>query len=820
MSYNFKKIENNWKQKWYTENIYGAKDFSAKPKKYILAELPYPSGKSLHVGHMMRYTVPEIYSRYLRMRGYNVLFPMGWDSFGLPAETYAKKAGITPQEAISQAAVDYKAAMQDMGYAIDWDREINTSDPDYYKWTQLTFKRLWGKGLAIQKEMPVWWCKELGVLADEEVLPSPVGTGKISERGGYKVEKRMFKQWVLDIPKYADRLIDGLEKVDYEDSVKLGQINWIGRKEGASVKFRVFTEDYRDGKDDKTVFELSTFTTRPDTIYGITFLVIAPEHPLVQEIIKHSSNPEEIIKYIETSKNFSELERQTKEKTGVIIKGLYAKHPFDEVTTKIPIYIADYVLLDYGTGIVQGVPAHDQRDYEFAKKLALPIVQVVKPTDKINSEVYIGQGEIVNSQKYNGLSSEQFSVTATKRLEKEGNGGPAKTYKLRPQVFSRQRYWGEPIPLIYKSDGTIETIPDENLPLELPFMENFLPGDDGISPLAKNSDWVNTIDRDGNPAKRETDTMPTWAGSNWYYLRYIDPYNTKRMADPKIANYWLPVDMYFGDAGHTTAHLLYSRFWFKFLYDIGEVPMDEPYMYRMSGGLLLGTDGQKMSKSRGNVVNPQDALESYGADAVRTYLAFIGPYEDTYPWNPNGLIACARLIRNIYAFKKHVKENVSNNQIEKSYHKMLKKITRMMEKLKMNTAVSEIMIFVNELKKAGNIDREVWKGFIKVIAPFAPFLAEELWQEINAFTAWESQNSVHLQNWPQFDPELAKDEYLTIPIQFNGKVKGEIEVTEKDTEKSVKVKVNNLPKIKELTHGKEIKKFLYIPQKIVSIVTE
>jgi len=793
--FDHKKIENNWKDKWFDNNIFAAEDFSKKEKKYILAELPYPSGEFLHVGHMLRYTVPEIYSRYLRMKGYNVLFPMGWDSFGLPAETYAQKAGITPQEAIATATKNFKRSMKDMGYAIDWNREINTSDPEFYKWTQWTFKKLWEKGLAIQQEMPVWWCEELGVLADEEVLPDPDGDGKISERGGHKVEKKMFKQWVLDIPAYADRLIADLDKVDYQESVKAAQRAWIGRKEGALVDFEIVG------------VKVPVFTTRPDTIFGVTFLAVSPEHSAVQELIKKAKNSSEVEEYVKRAASLSDLEKQTKEKTGVLLEGVFATHPFEEVTREIPVFVADYILLDYGTGAIMGVPAHDERDSEFANKYGLEIVEVIDEDDKV-----------LNSGDYDGQSAVEFAETVVRRLEKEKKGTPSKQYKIRPQVFSRQRYWGEPIPLIYKENGEIEAVPDENLPVELPPMKDFLTSDDGVAPLAKDEAWLNTIDSEGKPAKRETDTMPTWAGSNWYYLRYIDPHNSEGPADPKLAEYWLPVDTYFGTAAHTTAHLLYSRFWFKFLYDIGAVPMDEPYMYRMSGGMLLGEDNQVMSKSRGNVVSPQEVLENYGADAIRVFLSFIGPYEGTYPWNPQGLIACARLVKDIYELGGRVGDIQADEETEIALHTLVQKSTRMFEDLKLNTAVSEIMIFVNHLRTLDKIPLETWKTFVRVAAPFAPFTAEELWHEANNLDGWKNENSVHLQDWPKFDENILEQTTITLPVQINGKLRDTIEIERGLSEDEVRDLVLALPNIQERLAGKAVSKFVYVPEKIANIV--
>ncbi|OGC51722.1 leucine--tRNA ligase [candidate division WWE3 bacterium RBG_16_37_10] len=821
--YDFKKIENNWKDKWYKDNIYEAVDFSKKPKKYILAELPYPSGKFLHVGHMMRYTVPEIYSRFLRMNGYNVMFPMGWDCFGLPAETFAIKEKITPQEAIAQATVDYKKAMQNMGYAIDWSREINTSDPLYYKWTQWMFIKLWKKGLAEIKEMPVWWCKELGVLADEEVLPSKNGKGKISERGGYSVERKMHKQWVLKITDYAERLLKDLELVDYNDSVKQGQINWIGRKEGINIDYQV----------DEAEEKITVFTTRPDTNFGATFIVLAPEHPLVLKITTPEKLPE-VQKYIEETRSKSDMERANiKDKTGEFT-GRYVINMLTK--EKMPIYIGDFVLLHFGTGALVGVPGHDKRDFEFALEFNLPIKRVVVGTDGDNSDitkidqVQENEGVMVNSGFLDGLDIEDAIEKIKDYLEEKGYGRRAVTFRLRDQIFSRQRYWGEPIPLIYKQDGNIEAVKDSELPVILPAMKDFLASSDGTNPLERNKEWNKITYEDGIPAKRETQTMPTWAGSNWYFIRYIDANNNESFADLDKMKYWLPVDKYFGDAGHTTAHLLYSRFWYKVLFDEGYLPYPEPYQWRMSGGMLLGPDGHKMSKSRGNVVDPKDCLENYGADATRTYLSFIGPYEDTYPWNENGLIACFRLVKNIYEMKEKVEDRFEENspKIQNNFaesdkttimlHKLIKNLTTMMEAMKVNTSVSEIMIFVNYLKKVDFIPTQVWKEFIKCIAPIMPFVAEELWQDVNGYKGWDKDNSVHLQEWPKYKESLLEEDSIALAVQINGKVRGQIDVTKNDTEKSVKEKVLKLEKIQKYLDGKEIKKVVYVPKRIVNLV--
>jgi leucyl-tRNA synthetase len=810
--YQFKKIEEKWKDRWYEDNVCAAEDFSDKPKKYILAELPYPSGYALHAGHMMRYTVPEVYSRFLRMRGYNVMYPMGWDSFGLPAENFAIKTGAHPAETTQKAIKNFKESLIRMGYGIDWAREIDTSSPEYYKWTQWIFLKLWKAGLAEHRKMPVWWCEGLKtVLADEEVLTDKDGN-KISEREGLPVERKMVKQWVLRITDYAEKLVEGLEQVDYQESVKTAQLNWIGRSEGALIKFETNTDKV-----------LETFTTRPDTIFGVSFITISPEHPVLETLLEKAANKAEVTDYIKKAKNLPDLERQVaKEKTGVLIESVRAGHPFDETRKDIPIFVADYVLMNYGTGIVMGVPAHDERDLEFADTYGLPIIKV------IDSENPTGDGTVVNSGEYNGMYSKDFAQKIIERLEKENKGSKKVTYRVRDQIFSRQRYWGEPIPLVHTYDGNVESICDpdnmeevhKNLPLLLPEVPDYRPTTDGLSPLSRNEKWVNVTDFQGKTARRETDTMPTWAGSNWYYLRYIDPKNKEAFVDYEKMKYWLPVDKYFGDSGHTTMHLLYSRFWHRFLHDQGLVPTPEPYQWRLSGGLLLGPDGRKMSKSLGNIVDPVTVIDNYGADATRLYLCFIGPYEDTYPWNENGIKACWRLVKNIYEMKAKVTGSVRDESLEKAYHRMIKNITSMAENLKMNTAVSELMIFVNEAKKAKTIDRDLWKGFLRVVAPFAPFVAEELWQELNGFTKWERENSIHLQEWPGFDEVLATVEVEKIPVQVNGKIRGEVDVQGDDTEETLKQKLLNDPKISLYINEKKIARFLYIPEKIISLVTE
>ncbi len=794
-------IESNWRHKWYEDNIYEAVDFSPKPKKYILAELPYPSGKYLHAGHMMRYTIPEVYSRLLRMQGYNVLFPMGWDSFGLPAETFAIKSKTTPQQVIAQAEIDYKQAMQLMGYAIDWKREINTSKPEFYKWTQWMFLKLWEKGLVKQREMPVWWCKELGVLADEEVLTNEQGD-KISERGSYPVIRKNFNQWVLKITDYAQRLLDDLAKTDYMDYVKQGQINWIGKKDGTLVKFK--TSDSK---------ELVVFTTRVDTIYGVSFLAICPEHANINSLLNSAANKEELRTYIKVATGLSEMDRQTKEKTGVLIQGVHAIHPL--TSQAIPIYIADYVLADFGTGVVMGVPAHDPRDHAFAENYALPITEVITKPDRETS-LYVGEGELINSASFTGMQSTLARTKITAMLEANGMGEHKTTYKLRDTIWSRQRYWGEPIPLIYTENGEIQA--DYNLPVMLPELRDASADFKEFPPLSDFEGWANTVDQDGKPAKRECDVMPTWAGSNWYYIRYLDPANASEFCSMEKMKYWLPVDKYYGDAGHTTAHLLYTRFWYKALFDMGYIPNDEPINFRMSGGILLGEDRTKMSKSRPEfTVDPKYLMDSYGADAARMVLCFLGPYDATYPWNPQSIKACYKVISTIYELTDRTTETSPSLELLQAFHKMVKNITKMMEELKMNSAVSEIMIFVNFCKTQQELSTEIWKEFSKVIAPITPFVAEQIWQELNGYEKWRKENSVHLQTWPLFLEELTQAAQLALPIQINGKVRATLTIARDLSEDEIKAQVYALPEVVKYASPATTKKFLYIKNKIVSI---
>lgn len=828
--YNFKEIEKKWKDKWFTDNIYQAEDFSDKEKKYILVEFPYPSGKSMHIGHMLRYTVPEIYSRYLRMRGYNVLFPMGWDAFGLPAENNAIKTGRHPAEVVAELVEYYRASMQDMGYAIDWSREINTTDPNYYKWTQWIFLRLYEKGLAELREEPVWWSDKMkSVLAEEEVYKDENGN-LLAERDDSPVVRKMLKQWVLKMPEYSEKLLEGLDEVDFTESIKASQRNWIGKSIGAIVKFPIVHTGEKGSTTEAKYLE--AFTTRIDTIFGVTFVVIAPEHEILEELLANSTNREEVEAYIKQASTVSDLDRiSSKDKSGIKLEGVKVQNPFDP-DREIDVYVANYVLRDYGTGIVMGVPAHDERDLEFARKYGIDVIPVISadkdnaPEYNDNYECFDIYGYVVNSGQYTGMSSEDAQAKMIEWLEANELGSAKTTYKMRDWLFSRQRYWGEPIPLIHHEDGKVEAIANsedpesynKHLPLRLPDVPNYEPTDDGASPLAANVEWVETTAPDGTPAQRETNTMPNWAGSCWYYIRYLDPHNDKSFADMKKMKYWLPVDMYFGGGEHTTRHLLYSRFWHKFLFDEGEVPTSEPYKWRMNGGILLGPDGAKMSKSKGNVVEPQEKLEKYGADAVRMYIAFIGPYDGTFPYSESSLKACARVVESIYGLRSKVSDEYENESLEKEMHKMIKNVTEMAESFKMNTIVSEIMIFVKKLKEAEKIPTAVWKDFLKITAPVTPFLAEELWHEINDYQSWDSSNSIHLQDWPEFNPELILEDQIEIPVQINGKLRGTLLVSSEVDQAQLEELVKNDDKLSSYVDGQQIRKFIYIEKKVVNIV--
>jgi leucyl-tRNA synthetase len=797
--FEFKELENKYKNAWHEQKVYEAVDFSSKPKKYILSEFPYPSGAALHMGHMMRFSSADIYSRFLRMKGHNVLFPMGWDAFGLPAENYAVKTGIHPKVTTKKSIDTMKSSLIDMGFSFDWDREISTIDPEYYKWTQWLFLKFYENNLAEYKEMPIWWCDELKtVLAEEEVLEDSNGN-KISERGGHPVVRKNLKQWILKIPEYAQKLIDGLEETDFPEAIKNAQINWIGRSEGAEVLFDVKNSNEK----------IKIFTTRIDTIFGATFLVVSPENPILENIVPAESKAD-LEKYQDSIKSKSELERTElqKEKTG-IFSGAYAINPISK--KEVPIYVGDFVLMSYGTGAIMGVPAHDERDFEFANKFNLEIIPVVK--NNVDSLPKSEYGTLINSENYNGKTSEEAREELIRFVTENKIGNKKVNFKLRDWVFSRQRYWGEPIPLIHLEDGTI--IEEKNLPIVLPDVPDYTPTSDASSPLAKNADWVN-VEVDGHKGKRETNTMPNWAGSSWYFLRYIDAKNDKEFASQDKLKYWLPVDNYFGGAEHTTMHLLYSRFWHKFFHDINLVPTSEPYKWRINGGLVLGADGKKMSKSLGNTVDPLPVAEKYGADAIRMGIMFMGPIEDSFPWNENGVKACNKVLNTVWSLSEKITDEKINSQ-EIHINNLIKNISNMFENLRLNTAVSEIMIFVNNIKNDEKISKDVFIKFLKCLAPLAPYITEELYQVINK-TEFSKNTSIHISEFPRVDESVFATQKITMPVQVNGKLICTIE-TSKDTnqEQALEIAKQN-EKFARAIQEKSISKIIFVPNKILSII--
>lgn len=834
IKYNFTEVEKKWAKIWYEHGLYKSldKNETDKPKKYILVEFPYPNYTGLHMGHIMRYGVPDVLSRKFRMSGYNVLFPMGWDAFGLPTENYAIKTGQHPKEVTKNAIAKFKKQLISAGFSFDWTREFSSTDPEYYKWTQWMFLKFYEHGLAEIKEMPIWWCDELKtVLSNEEVIKDANGN-LISERGEKPVEKRMLRQWVIRIDLYAEKLLEGLEENNFPESIKAAQRNWIGKSEGARVKFQV----EQNGNSKLEDIYLETFTTRIDTIFGVSFLVLAPEHELVK-ILTSPAQKELVEKYIDESATKSDLDRVSlKEKTGVFT-GSYAINPFN--SKKIPIFVGDYVLNNYGTGAVMGVPAHDERDNEFAKKYNLEILNVVEPINKTekgkvnDGDIFVDDGILVNSGEYTGMKSSEARERMTKnsKLAKDNVVVGETTYKLREWVFSRQRYWGEPIPMLHDEE-TGEVIPllntndtkavDSLLPLELPEVPDYQPSSDSTSPLAKNKEWVKYESKEKNKIlKRETNTMPNWAGSSWYYLRYIDPKNNKSFADMDKLKYMLPVDMYFGGSEHTTLHLLYSRFWHRFLYDLGLVPTKEPYTWRMNSGLLLGPDGRKMSKSIGNIIDPDESINKYGGDATKLAVLFLGPYDGTFSWKEGTVKATNKLINNIYNhhFNSLDRNKESNEKLVRAFHLMLKNITNQVDQLKVNTAISEIMIFVNKIE--GKIGIDIWTDFIKVLAILTPFLAEELWFNLHGYDLdnWKKEYSVHMQGWPEYNPDLAKVNEIIIGVQINGKRRGEVSITETDSQDTVLEKIKRDESISKWLEGKETyTNVVYIPNKIINIV--
>lgn len=804
MRYNHTEIEKKWQKYWDKNKTFKAEDLSGKPKYYCLIEFPYPSGDGLHVGHPRSYTALDIMARKKRMDGFNVLYPIGFDAFGLPTENYAIKTGIHPRVVTEQNIGTFTRQLKALGFSFDWDRQVNTSDPDYYKWTQWIFLKMLEKGLAYKASIPINWCLDCKIgLANEEVV------GGVCERCGGKVEKRLKEQWMLKITAYAQRLIYDLAGVDYLDKISKQQINWIGRSQGARVYFKIPGLDYT----------LEVYTTRPDTLFGTTYMVLAPEHELVEKI----SSPErkaEVQAYVKAAMRKSDLERSevSKEKTGVFTGG-YAVNP---ATGKpIPVWVADYVLISYGTGAIMAVPGHDQRDWDFARTHNLPIVEVIQGGD-ISQEAYTGDGKLVNSGFLNGKNVPEAISSMNQWLEKNGLGGPTVQYKLRDWVFSRQRYWGEPIPVIHCSRCGTVPVPEKELPVELPETECYKPTESGESPLAAIKDWVNTeCPVCGEAAKRETDTMPNWAGSSWYFLRYCDPHNDKAFADNKKLNYWMPVDLYNGGMEHTTLHLLYSRFWNKFLFDCGLVPVSEPYSRRTSHGMILGEGGEKMSKSKGNVVNPDSVVDQYGADVFRCYEMFIGPFDQTAAWDTQGIEGVHRFLMRVWRLVIDEDTGEINSRIKDSepdadtlslLHKTIKIVGDHIDEMRFNTALSQMMIFVNEINKKEVLPINALKDFILIFSPFAPHLGEELWECLGGTP------SVLKESWPGYNPEFLVEEKLTIVVQVNGKVRGDMDVPADTDPEELKQHAQKLPNVERHIKGKTIRKIIIVPKKLVNIV--
>ncbi|GGA76345.1 leucine--tRNA ligase [Ornithinibacillus halotolerans] len=802
MSFNHLEIEKKWQSYWLENKTFKTDTSSNKKKFYALDMFPYPSGAGLHVGHPEGYTATDILSRMKRMQGYEVLHPMGWDAFGLPAEQYALDTGNSPAEFTIKNINTFRRQIQELGFSYDWDREISTTDPNYYKWTQWIFTKLYEKGLAYIDEVAVNWCPALGtVLANEEVID-----GK-SERGGHPVVRKPMKQWVLKITEYADRLLEDLEELDWPESIKDMQRNWIGRSEGAEVTFQI------DGHDES----FTVFTTRPDTLFGATYAVLAPEHPFVEKITT-AEQKETVQKYLNEVQTKSDLERTdlAKDKTGVF-SGAYAINPV--TNQKMPIWIADYVLMSYGTGAIMAVPAHDERDYEFATKFDLPIIEVVSGGD-ISKEAYTGDGVHVNSDFLNGLDKEEAITKMIAWLEEKGVGTKKITYRLRDWLFSRQRYWGEPIPIIHWEDGTMTAVPEEELPLELPVMTEIKPSGTGESPLANSEEWVNVVDPEtGMKGRRETNTMPQWAGSCWYFLRYIDPTNNEQLADPELLKKWLPIDIYIGGAEHAVLHLLYARFWHKFLYDIGVVPTKEPFMKLFNQGMILGEGNEKMSKSKGNVVNPDDIIASHGADTLRLYEMFMGPLDASVAWSTNGLDGARRFLDRVWRLfinedgtlsDKIVEDN--SQELEKVYHQTVKKVTEDFENLHFNTGISQMMVFVNEGYKAEKISKQFVEGFVKLLSPVAPHIAEELWSRLG------HESTISYEQWPTFDESKLVEDEVEVVLQVMGKVRAKVNVAKDISKEELEKLALENESIQEWIEGKTVRKVIVVPGKLVNIV--
>ena len=809
MVYNHRVIEKKWQKYWDENKTFKTLDDHTKEKFYALDMFPYPSGAGLHVGHPEGYTATDILSRYKRANGYNVLHPMGWDAFGLPAEQYALDTGNDPRDFTKTNIDTFRRQIKELGFSYDWDREVNTTDPNYYKWTQWIFKKLYEKGLAYVDEVPVNWCPALGtVLSNEEVID-----GK-SERGGHPVERRPMRQWVLKITDYAEKLLADLDILDWPESLKAMQRNWIGKSVGAEIDFKI------EGTDKA----FTVFTTRADTVFGVSYCVLAPEHKLVEEIVTEGQRAA-VEEYLDIVKRKSDLERTdlNKDKTGVFT-GAYAINPVNG--EKVELWIADYVLASYGTGAVMAVPAHDERDYEFATKFNLPIKAVIEDNGEVVVPFY-GDGKHINSDFINGLNNEEAIAKVIEFLEENKVGRSKVTYKLRDWLFSRQRYWGEPIPIIHWEDGTMTTVPDRELPLLLPETDNIKPSGTGESPLANIEEWLNVVDPEtGKKGKRETNTMPQWAGSCWYYLRYIDPHNDEMFADPEKLKYWLPVDVYIGGAEHAVLHLLYARFWHKVLYDLGLVPTREPFQKLFNQGMILaeGKDGrpEKMSKSKGNVVNPDDIIVSHGADTLRVYEMFMGPLDASIAWSENGLDGSRRFLDRVYRLfvdeetgKVNDKvQDKDNEELEVSYNFTVKKVSEDIEILGFNTAISQLMVFVNDCYKAEYIPRKYALGFIQLLAPFAPHLAEEMWE------IYGNTESISYVPWPTFDESKLVSDTVEIVVQLMGKVKAKLDVKKDLTPAELEQIVLANEEVKELIEGKQVMKVIVVPGRLVNIVAK
>ncbi|WJN44567.1 leucine--tRNA ligase [Priestia aryabhattai] len=802
MAFNHEKIEQKWQKVWEENKTFRTTEDEGKRKFYALDMFPYPSGAGLHVGHPEGYTATDILSRMKRMQGYNVLHPMGWDAFGLPAEQYALDTGNDPAEFTELNINNFRRQIKSLGFSYDWEREINTTDPNYYKWTQWIFLQLYKKGLAYVDEVAVNWCPALGtVLANEEVID-----GK-SERGGHPVERRPMKQWMLKITAYADRLLEDLDDLDWPESIKEMQRNWIGRSEGAHVHFTI------DGYDET----FTVFTTRPDTLFGATYAVLAPEHPFVDKITT-AEQKEAVEAYLDQIKSKSDLERTdlAKDKTGVFT-GAYAINPVNG--ERMPIWIADYVLMSYGTGAIMAVPAHDERDYEFAVKFELPIKEVVAGGD-VSKEAYTGDGEHANSDFLNGLDKEEAISNMIQWLQANEKGEKQVTYRLRDWLFSRQRYWGEPIPVIHWEDGTTTAVPEDQLPLVLPKTTEIKPSGTGESPLANIDDWVNVVDPEtGKKGRRETNTMPQWAGSCWYYLRYIDPTNSEALADADKLKEWLPVDIYIGGAEHAVLHLLYARFWHKFLYDIGVVPTKEPFQKLFNQGMILGENNEKMSKSKGNVVNPDEIVESHGADTLRLYEMFMGPLDASIAWSTKGLDGARRFLDRVWRLliedngelSSKVQES-NDTTLERVYHQTVKKVTEDYEGLRFNTGISQLMVFINDAYKVDVLPKQYVEGFVKLLAPICPHTTEELWSKLG------HEDTISYEAWPAFDEAKLVDDEVEIVVQINGKVRAKLNVPAEASREELQDIAMANEDVQEFIEGKTVRKVIAVPGKLVNIV--